>query len=85
MNNSTTKTRLLHAACGPPEIYAMPKIHAKSSRKVMWTRTAVPATEPMVRDQDMTIAPAASVTVSAAAAMTATFRKSRALPPLAGR
>ena len=47
-------SRPLHAACGPPRCSSTPKIQARNSRNVTWMRIAVPATDPMFRDQDMT-------------------------------
>ena len=52
-NNSSMKSRPCQAASGPPAAQLATKIQPRNSRKVMCTRTAVPAMVPILSDQDM--------------------------------
>src|SRR5262245_24690761 len=52
-NKSTRKARLCQAASDPPATQLAAKIQPRNNRKVMWTRTAVPAIVPILRDQDI--------------------------------
>ena len=47
------KARPAQAACGPSDTQLAAKIQPRNSRKVMCTRTCVPAIEPILSDQDM--------------------------------